>query len=219
MRTSFLGFRRQWLETLLAMALGILCWQIHAARAPIVAAETGVDLHAEQGRADLSLRNADYPRTFIGSIRLDLRSPEHQVHLEWVGPRAAGQERGPFHSSPGRGRGTNDCNNAAESRRAGSHCTPKGVLAVQGFNDHMPSLPPCRFVTWFHLPRSIAIHSHTDVPDHPASSGCVRLGEHAAQLIHNNAIAGRTQVVVAGTWSGGRLADAGGESVFAGERR
>jgi hypothetical protein len=44
-------------------------------------------------------------------------------------------------------------------------------------------------------------HKPLNVPDHPASMGCVRLNEHAAQLIHNNSLVGRTRVIVDGTWT------------------
>ena len=53
------------------------------------------------------------------------------------------------------------------------------------------------------MPRAIAIHAHPNIPNYPASSGCVRLEEHAAKLIHNNSIAGVTQVIVDGTWTRG----------------
>jgi hypothetical protein len=82
------------------------------------------------------------------------------------------------------------------SRSCCSVCTPKGVWMVEGFGDFMPSAQGCKFVTWFHSSREIALHSHADVPDYPASRGCVRLSQHAAQLIHNNAVAGRTRVIV-----------------------
>jgi hypothetical protein len=195
------GRRRQWLEGLLAAALGLLSLQLYLARRPAPPVPAEMVLHAEQGSADMSLSNADFPRTFIRSIHVDLTSPNHWVELTWSGPHTAEQETGPFHSSPGRGRGDNNCDDDDESNRGGSKCTPKGRHIVEAFGDRMPSIPSCRFVTWIHSSREIALHSHSHVPPYPASSGCIRLKEHAAQLIHNNAIAGETEVVIDGEWT------------------
>jgi hypothetical protein len=186
---------------LLLAALGGLSFQLYAANKPVRQPSAEMVLHAEQGTADMSLRTADFPRTYVNVVRVDLTSPHQWVRLEWAGPRAGEQETGPFHSAPGKGLGQNDCNDTAESNRGGSKCTPKGGRLVEGFGDLMPSATGCKFVTWFHGSREIALHSHTNIPNHPASSGCVRLPEHAAQLIHNNSIAGRTQVIVDGTWT------------------
>jgi hypothetical protein len=51
------------------------------------------------------------------------------------------------------------------------------------------------------MPREIAFHSHSTVPEYAASHGCVRLSEHAAQLIHNNSVVGSTEVIVDGVWT------------------
>jgi lipoprotein-anchoring transpeptidase ErfK/SrfK len=99
------------------------------------------------------------------------------------------------------GLGTNNCDDVAESNRKDSNCTPKGTFYVQGFSDSMPTYSHCRFVTWFQVARGIGFHSHPDVPDYPASHGCVRLDERAAQLIHNNAKIGETKVTVGGKWT------------------
>ncbi|MDZ4658731.1 MAG: hypothetical protein SH868_14240 [Bythopirellula sp.] len=155
---------------------------------------------AEDGWAALSLRLNDYPETYIASIQVDLTSPKQSVRLNWLGPNAAEQNSGPFHSSPGVGVG-GDCNEYEESRRTDSCCTPKGEWEVAGFNDYLPSVPECKHVTWFHIPREVALHSHPDVPAYPASHGCVRLESFPAQLIHNNSIAGKTKVIVDGTWT------------------
>lgn len=155
---------------------------------------------AEDGDADMSLRLKDYSDTYISKVRVDLTSPEQQVQLEWSGPHAAEQDTGPFHSSPGIGVGC-DCNDFEDSRREDTNCTPKGEWKVAGFNDFLPTVPYCLHVTWFHIPRQIALHSHPEVPEHPASHGCVRLEHYPAQLIHNNAIAGKTRVIVDGTWT------------------
>jgi hypothetical protein len=153
------------------------------------------------GAADMSLRNADFPNTYISQIEVDLTSPQHHVRLTWTGPNAARQEMGPFHSSPGAGTGSNDCDDMEECNREGSNCTPKGEFSVEAFSDYMKSHPEARYVTWFLSSRAIALHSYPNVPYYPASHGCVRLHEHAAQLIHNNSLMGKTKVTVGGTWS------------------
>jgi lipoprotein-anchoring transpeptidase ErfK/SrfK len=65
----------------------------------------------------------------------------------------------------------------------------------------MEGSPEVRFVTWFDTKRGIALHFYPFVPDYPASHGCVRLGDYAAQLIHNNSKIGETEVVVDGPWT------------------
>jgi hypothetical protein len=155
--TFLLTARPCWTETLLVCALTLLCLQLvllGRSTAPFV--------------AELSLRNANYPNTYIKSIQVDLTSPHHWVRLTWLGTEADS------HSD--------------ESNRAGSNCTPKGTRLVEGSSYFLPTVPTCKYVTWFHVPREIALHSHGDVPNYPASHGCVRLDEYAAQLIHNNSI-------------------------------
>jgi hypothetical protein len=147
------------------------------------------------------LRNADCPQTFIDRIELDLASPNHWVTLTWTGPRATEQPKGPFRSTPGKGEGSNDCNDVAESNRSGSNCTPKGTRFVEGFNDHMPSAQKCKYVTWIDKTRAIGFHSFPSVSSVPASQGCVRMEEHAARLIHDNSVIGKTQIVIGGTWA------------------
>jgi hypothetical protein len=149
-----------------------------------------------------SLRNPDFPRTYISRIDVDLTSPNHWVRLTWTGPQAASQETGPFRSSPGRGLGNNNCDDAEESNRQDSNCTPKGTMHVQGFSNDMTTCRTCKFVTWFQIGRGVALHYYPDVPEYPASHGCVRLKDkHAAQLIHNNAKIGATEVHVDGKWT------------------
>jgi L,D-transpeptidase-like protein len=154
-----------------------------------------------EGAAHMSLRSADFPSTYISHIDVDLTSPHHYVRLTWTGPLASRQETGPFHSSPGAGLGNNDCDDMEECNREDSNCTPKGEFTVEAFSDYMKSYPHCQYVTWFLASRGIALHSHPQVPNYPASHGCVRLDEHAAQLIHNNSLIGKTKVTVGGTWS------------------
>lgn len=176
-------------------ALALLLSTNHAARSQIS------QLFSQQFVANYDLRNADYPKTYIKSIHLDLTNPDHRVTLKWIGPQADQQETGPFRSCPGAGLGNNDCNDEAESRRNGSNCTPKGERLVEGFRDFLRDSPSCHYVTWFDKERAIGFHSHWSLPRFPASHGCVRMEEHAAQLIHNNAVEGKTKVFVTGTWS------------------
>ena len=109
----------------------------------------GASSTKNDGAADKSLRNRDFPNTYISHIDVDLTSPHHWVRLTWTGPLADRQNRGPFHSSPGAGLGTNNCDDVAESNRDGSNCTPKGEFAVEAFSDTMRTYTQCRFVTWF----------------------------------------------------------------------
>ncbi len=153
------------------------------------------------GSTEHSLRSADFPRTFIDTIHLDLTSPHHWVTLTWKGPAADRHEQGPFHSSPGKGLGDNDCDDVAESNRYGSNCTPKGTTLVEGFSKTLPSTPSGRYVTWISRIRAVGFHSSSNLPGYPASQGCVRLDAHAAQLIYDNSVVGQTKIIVDGTWT------------------
>ena len=155
----------------------------------------------QTGTDDTSLRDADFPRTYIKTIHVDLTSPNHWVTLTWTGPNARLHPPTNYHSSPGRGLGNNDCDDPAESCRVNSNCTPKGTLRVQSFSNTMQGSPEVRFVTWFDTKRGIALHYYPFVPNYPASHGCVRLDEYAARLIHNNSKIGDTEVVIDGTWT------------------
>ena len=152
-------------------------------------------------RVDLSLRNPNYPTTYISRIDVDLTSPHHWVQLVWAGDGAADEPIGPFHSSPGKGAIGTDCDSTIISNHDGSNCTPKGTFTVAQLDDCLDTYPDCKFVTVIDIPRDIALHSHWDIPEYPASHGCIRLDESAAQLIHNNSIVGTTSVNITGTWS------------------
>jgi hypothetical protein len=176
------------------------------AQPPVPSKDPDLQLGLEQtSKSSTSLRNTDYPNTYISRIDVDLTSPNHWVRLTWSGPDAASQETGPFHSSPGRGLGNNNCDDVNESNRQNSNCTPKGTMHVQGFSEDMRTCRHCKFVTWFNIRREVAFHYYPDVPNYPASHGCVRLEDmHAAQLIHNNSKIGATEVKVAGKWTFGQ---------------
>jgi L,D-transpeptidase catalytic domain len=148
-----------------------------------------------------SLRNDDFPQTYIQEISVNLNDPDHWLALTWTGPKANIQERGPFRTTPGAGLKGLNCDDEATSRRSGSKCTPKGAFVVQGFAQRLNSDSRATFVTWFMQSRGIALHYFPIVPDYAASHGCVRIESvHVARLIHDNSLGGNTQVVVTGTW-------------------
>ena len=149
---------------------------------------------------DLAMRNPDFPHTYIRAVQVDVTSPFHYVRLVWTGPLAEQGPTGPYRSSPGAGDGGNNCNDLGESNRTGSKCTPKGTFLVGGFADHLNTVRSCHYVTWVHLARGVALHSHNDVPFHAASHGCIRLPYEAAKLIHNNSRAGMTLITIEGRW-------------------
>jgi L,D-transpeptidase catalytic domain len=155
----------------------------------------------QTGTDDTTLRDADFPRTYISKIHVDLSSPNQWVTLTWAGPNARLHPTTQYHSSPGRGLGYNNCDDPAESCRVDSNCTPKGTMHVQSFSNSMQGSPEVRFVTWFDTKRGIALHYYPNVPNYPASHGCVRLDEYAARLIHNNSKIGETEVVIDGKWT------------------
>ena len=98
-----------------------------------------------------------------------------RMTLTWAGPQAAGQETGPFRTSPGAGAKGLNCDIAATSRRSGTKCTPKGTHTVEGFQRRLNSDARATFVTWFVQWRGIALHYFPSVPKYAASHGCVRI--------------------------------------------
>ena len=148
-------------------------------------------------------RNSNFPSTFIEEIHVSLDDPDHEVTLTWAGPKAKGQDVGPFRSSPGAGSVGWDCDDEATSNMKDSHCTPKGwKFVVEGFAKWLGSDHNAKHVTWFKKSREIAIHFYPTVPKFPASHGCVRIElESAAQLIHDNSRENLTRVIVSGTWT------------------
>jgi hypothetical protein len=150
---------------------------------------------------NLSMRNPDFPRTYITEIHINLSAPTNGVRIHWTGSLADVAPTGPWRFTPGRGTDGFDCDDVGQSNTTGSRCTPKGVFKVAGFTDHLEETPYCLYGTWvIHEPRFIAIHSHPDLPVFPASSGCIRMSYETAKLIHNNSLAGVTLVSISGTW-------------------
>lgn len=164
--------------------------------------ESGEGAKVGSGQYNLAMRNPEFPRTHIKEVHIDLGSPDHQVRLVWAGPDAGIAPAGPFRSCPGRGKPGTNCDDAAVSNTANSHCTPKGVFRVGGFSDHLRQAYYCHYVTWvIYDPRYVAMHAHDDVAAEPRSEGCIRMDYDVARLIHNNCVAGVTLVRIGGTWT------------------
>lgn len=157
---------------------------------------------APAAAAATTLRNSDFPNTYIKSINVSLNDPDHWMTLVWTGPKAASQEKGPFRTSPGAGLKGRNCDNTTTSRTSGSLCTPKGTHKVQGFQSALNSDSRATNVTWFVRARGIALHYFPSVPKYAASHGCVRIEQkRVAQLIQQNARVDLTSVVIDGTWT------------------
>ena len=156
-------------------------------------------LAAASGGADAQRQFSRYLHQ--GDFREAGRS-RSSLTLKWTGPQAAGQDSGPFRSSPARGMKGLNCDLVATSRRSGSKCTPKGTFAVSGFQSRLNSDSRATYVTWFVRARGIALHYFPSVPKYAASHGCVRLEKKSvAQLIQSNSRIGLTNVVIDGTWT------------------
>jgi len=192
MATARQFVRRYWLEAALGVCVAHLGWLVYAVAYP------------DMPSVVPSQRNGGFPSTYISRIHLDLTSPNHFVRLTWKGPNANVQDAGPFSSSPGAGAGTNNCNDPVESNCPNSLCTPKGLRTVEGFADFLKDSPQHRYVTWIDRRRAIGFHSCSQVGRFPVSAGCVRLEPFAARLIHDNAIEGKTKILIDGTWKNPR---------------
>ena len=130
--------------------------------------------------------NNSKAQTYISKVIVDLWKQE--VTLEWTGPNAARQEKGPFHSTPGQSTPGVDCDDIATSKKSGTSCTPKGEFLVNYRERRFSKFPQAQWVTRFQDDsRGIALHYYPIVPQYPNSDGCVRIASlKAAKLIHDN---------------------------------
>ncbi|NJL78013.1 MAG: L,D-transpeptidase family protein [Richelia sp. RM2_1_2] len=136
--------------------------------------------------------------TYISKVNVDLWKQE--VTLEWTGPNAAAQQKGPYHCTPGEGMAGIDCDDVATSKKRGTSCTPKGEFAVIRHERRFSEFPEAEWVTRFQDDaRGIALHYYPRVPEFPDSNGCVRIGNlEVAKRIHDNTKAGKSIVRVYG---------------------
>ena len=136
--------------------------------------------------------------TYISKVNVDLWKQE--LTLEWTGPNAAAQKKGPYHCTPGAGISGVNCDNVATSQKAGTDCTPKGEFPVLWKDTEFTKYPEAKWVTRFQdADRGIALHYYPRVPEYPSSHGCVRIQSlEAAKLIHDNSKNRKTIVKVHG---------------------
>lgn len=136
--------------------------------------------------------------TYISKVTVDLW--QQAITLEWTGANAHMQPVGPFHCAPGKGFAGLSCDNVATSRAAGTNCTPKGEWTVLGHQRRFGAFPEAEWVTLFQsLARGIALHYYPQVPQYPASHGCVRIADYAiAKRIYHYTKTNQTAVVVQG---------------------
>jgi hypothetical protein len=152
-----------------------------------------------------SLRATGYNRTttgtYISDIVVDIHVGQSTVSLTWANTALSPGLSAPtsLNCCPGAGNCSTDCSNNCNSQVNGSHCTslsPPGYQ-VQGYDCTLGNDHKAQFVTWFNRTRYIAFHYY-NVFDHPESHGCVRMDtrERGAEWIHDNVIAGVTNVTV-----------------------
>ena len=134
----------------------------------------------------ITTANNSMAQTYISKVIVDLWKQE--VTLEWTGPNAATQKKGPFHSTPGESPPGVDCDDVETSKRRGTSCTPKGEFLVNYRERRFSKFPEAQWVTRFQDDsRGIALHYYPIVPEYPNSDGCVRIASlKAAKLIHEN---------------------------------
>ena len=136
--------------------------------------------------------------TYISKVNVDLWKQE--LTLEWTGPNATAEKKGPYHCTPGEGMPGLSCDNVASSRKGGTICTPKGEFPVLWKDTEYTKYPEAKWVTRFQdANRGVALHYYPRVPEYPSSHGCVRIQSlEAAKLIHDNSKNRKTIVKVHG---------------------
>jgi hypothetical protein len=144
--------------------------------------------------------NDNFPDTFISQVNIDVGNLHSGLTLQWTNATGKlGAARYPI--SPGAGKCCKDCNDDAVSQEDGSLCTPKGKSwKVNGHDCKLSGFPNARNPTFFQRP-TIAIHSGV-LGGAAASHGCVRTTPDASEIVHDNTIKGKTEIVVGGTWRG-----------------
>ena len=136
--------------------------------------------------------------TYISKVVVNLW--KHELTLEWSGPDAAYQPKGPYACTPGRGKPNCNCDDIVTSRTADTDCTPKGTWDILGYQRRFEAYPEAEWVTQFqNLSRGIALHYYPRTPAWPASHGCIRIRDKSvAKLIYDRTEGRRSVVVVEG---------------------
>ena len=145
----------------------------------------------------------------ISSIEVNIHTNAFtDVNLTWKN-LASGTTvpTNPLHGSPGAGlcsmkfKGEKkarpvDCSDVSDSNTADTRCTPIGDFKIQGHACALGDDKNATRVSWFKIDRAIAFHNYPSVPPFPASHGCVRMEPPNGDWIHDNTIAGVTEVHV-----------------------
>jgi hypothetical protein len=137
---------------------------------------------------------------WITKVNLDVGA--NTLTIEWDNPtKIPAGSSGSHDISPGAGKCCVDCDDVTTSQTSGSLCTPKGgSWKVSGKGCALGGHPSAKNPTYFQR-GGIAIHSgNTASP--PQSHGCSRTSISISQLIHDNAVIGKTVISSSGTWSG-----------------
>lgn len=136
----------------------------------------------------------------ITNINLDVGA--NTLTIEWANTgNIPSDGKGPHKISPGAGKCCVNCDDDTVSQTSGSLCTPKGgSWKVSGKGCVLSGFPTARNPTYFQR-SGVAIHTgNTTAP--PMSHGCSRTKEEISQLIHDNAVTGKTEIASSGTWAG-----------------
>lgn len=149
--------------------------------------------------------------SYINRIDIDLGNLSSGLAIGWdtetplthLLPRS-------FRISPGAGLCSTWCDNRRASRAPDLACTPKGSFQVDGKSSVSPRCqlrhhPGAHNATYFatRIRNGVAIHKG-ELPDYPASHGCVRTTRQGSAIVYDNSRISSTAIVVSGTWNGNR---------------
>jgi Domain of unknown function (DUF4157)/LysM domain len=144
--------------------------------------------------------NRDYPDVYVSRVNINLSNLTSGLRIVWSSETA--QTRTMFrirdyNFSPGLGLCSVCCNTRIESNTPDSLCTPIGLFTVtRNSRPHLDGFDDALYPTEFSRP-GIAIHVGS-LPARPASHGCARTTNAAAQIIQYNSIVGVTEINVTG---------------------
>jgi RHS repeat-associated protein len=132
--------------------------------------------------------------------RIDIDKTNQQMTLQWVGEGAEDQPTGPYKISTGKR------DNTPSGEYVISWKYRTGMKNAKGqVSQHPNSLPSHPEAHWaVNITGAFFIHTYPNVPDYPASAGCVRCvaGAGYAELIWRNVKLGTTVANLHGQWPG-----------------
>lgn len=155
---------------------------------------------APQGPANANTPASTHSAAPKKIVRIDVDQAAQMMTLFW----SDGTKEGPRHVSTGRGK-PNTQKDPCDTQKE-ENCTPNGTFGICTLGNASTKNKHGDKMSWYvglDCARGIGIHNSQPVPGVPASHGCVRVGNTAAddafaKRINNNVVPGKTVINISG---------------------